>query len=125
MCILRCIRPDLLVPAISNFVVENIGPYFISPPAFDLAVVFKDSGPSSPLIFVLSPGADPLNALEKYAEQKKKQCLKISLGQGQGPKAEKMIEEGIKTGNWVILQNCHLAVSWMGRLEKTCEDLTI
>jgi len=82
MCLQRCIRPDLIVPAISNFIVDKIGPYFITPPAFDLSIVFKDSGPSTPLIFVLSPGADPLNALEKYAESKKKQCLKISLGQG-------------------------------------------
>lgn len=115
----------MLVPAISNFVVDKIGDYFVTPPAFDLGVVFKDSGPSIPLIFVLSPGADPLNSLEKYAETKKKAVMKVSLGQGQGPKAEKMIEEGIKKGNWVVLQNCHLAVSWMGRLEKLCEDLPL
>jgi len=31
---------------------------------------------------VLSPGADPLNNLEKYAESKKKNVDKVSLGQG-------------------------------------------
>lgn len=59
---------------------ENIGEYFITPPAFDLGVVFKDSTPTTPLIFVLSPGADPLNSLEKYAETKKKSVGKVSLG---------------------------------------------
>ena len=62
----------MLVPAMSNFVVDKIGNYFIVPPAFDLGLVFRDSGPATPLVFVLSPGADPLNALEKYAESKKK-----------------------------------------------------
>jgi dynein heavy chain len=120
---MRTIRPDMMVPAVSNFVSFKIGDYFIVPPQFDLSVVFKDSGPSIPLIFVLSPGADPLNNLETYAKSKKKEVMKVSLGQGQGPKAEKLIEEGIKKGNWVVLQNCHLAVSWMGRLDKLCEAL--
>jgi len=80
MCVQRTIRPDMLVPAISNFVVDKIGSYFVTPPAFDLGLVFKDSGPTTPLVFVLSPGADPLNSLEKYAESKKKLVMKVSLG---------------------------------------------
>jgi len=70
----------MLVPAIANHVVDKIGEYFVTPPAFDLSVIFKDSGPTIPLVFVLSPGADPLNALEKYAETKKKHVMKVSLG---------------------------------------------
>ena len=43
------------------------------------------------------------------------------LGQGQGPKAEHLIDQGTKSGHWVLLQNCHLLVSWLKMLEKKLE----
>ena len=45
----------------------------------------------------------------------------IALGQGQGPKAENLIDQGTKSGHWVLLQNCHLLVSWLKLLEKKME----
>lgn len=67
LIVTRMIRPDKLVPAISKFVVENMGDYFISPPLFDLKLVFADSTCATPLIFVLSAGSDPMNTLKSFA----------------------------------------------------------
>jgi hypothetical protein len=40
------------------------------------------------------------------------------------PQAEKLIQAAAGQGGWVVLQNCHLAVSWMPSLERLCAGLT-
>lgn len=36
-----------------------------------------------------------------------------------------MIDQGIKSGQWVVLQNCHLAESWMKQLDKICDEVIV
>jgi dynein heavy chain, axonemal len=125
LLVLRCIRPDKVIAAIQGFVTEHMGSRFIEAPPFDLTACFRESGPATPLIFVLSAGADPMADLLKLAEETKfsKRFEKVSLGQGQGPKAEKLLKDGMERGLWVCLQNCHLAVSWMPTLDRIVESI--
>merc|ERR1719515_373098 len=58
-----------------------------------------------------------------FAVERGKEINGISLGQGQGPKAEKLMEEATKVGGWVLLQNCHLATSWMPKLDRMLEQV--
>jgi dynein heavy chain, axonemal len=93
----------------SKFVSNSLGQRFTEPPPFDLVGSFKESSATAPLLFVLSTGSDPTAALLKYADEKgyATKINIISMGQGQGPKAAKLIAEGRKNGTWVLLQVCY------------------
>ncbi|XP_050636999.1 dynein axonemal heavy chain 1 [Macaca thibetana thibetana] len=125
LLVLRCLRGDKVTNAMQDFVATNLEPRFIEPQATNLSVVFKDSNSTTPLIFVLSPGTDPAADLYKFAEEMKfsKKLSAISLGQGQGPRAEAMMRSSIERGKWVFFQNCHLAPSWMPALERLIEHI--
>ena len=66
-------------------------------------------------------GSDPAAQLLRFAKELRGSTLHldmISLGRGQGPKAEELIAKAqILKGRWLFLQNCHLAASWMPRLQ--------
>jgi dynein heavy chain, axonemal len=123
--ILRILRPDKVVSGIEKIISKELGPSFVSPPPFNLELSFKDSNTKVPIVFILSPGVDPILEIEKLALKKglKNKMTPLSLGEGQGQLAEAAIKNAIDEGGWVILQNCHLAISWMPVLEKKIDDI--
>lgn len=125
MIVLKSIRPDKMSLAIQNFICEKLSKEFIEPPIFNLAKSYKDSSVTIPLIFVLSPGSDPVADFNRFAEEMNmtKKLKQISLGKGQEKKAENMIAEATTRGEWVLLMNCHLAGSFMPKLESIVENL--
>jgi len=125
LALLRCVRSDKLLPALLKYVDNQLGSYFIEPPPFNLESCEKDSDNCTPLIFILCPGQDPMAELRVFAAGmgiKGDKLATLSLGQGQDKKAESMLADATANGGWVVLQNCHLFVSWMPKLEKYVEE---
>ncbi|CAE7602693.1 Dnah1 [Symbiodinium sp. CCMP2456] len=124
MCFIRAMRIDCLKSSVITFISHQIGQAFVEPPTFDISKSFADSVNTTPLIFILSPGTDPVSDVIAFADKlgMLKRFESISLGQGQGPKAMKLIENAQGSGGWVLLSNCHLMESWMPTLEAVVEQ---
>ncbi|KAG5458391.1 MAG: dynein, axonemal, heavy chain 10, partial [Olpidium bornovanus] len=96
------------------------------PPVINYQSIFEQSSPTSPVVFILSPGADPQSDLQKLAETLGfggNRLKFLSLGQGQGPIALQLLETAVARGQWLMLQNCHLLVAWLRNLEKVLEKI--
>jgi len=125
--VLFAIRTDATVPALQDYIQAKLGRFFLEPPPLELSVAYQDSDPATPLIYVLASGSDPMADITKLAEgmDMLSKINPISLGQGQGPKAIAGIKDGGEQGKWVLLQNCHLGVSFMPTLENIIEKFVI
>ncbi|OHS98802.1 Dynein heavy chain family protein [Tritrichomonas foetus] len=140
MSVLRCFRPDRLFLAARRYVVDNMGQQFSKFPIVNYNQLFEQSSPASPVLFILSPGADPASEVYKLADKlgllgdesgaqgaagRANRVRSIALGQDQEEPARQMIQAGANRGHWVILQNCHLLTSWLRELEKLVEKLAL
>uniref|UniRef100_A0A8D2N8R8 Dynein axonemal heavy chain 17 n=1 Tax=Zonotrichia albicollis TaxID=44394 RepID=A0A8D2N8R8_ZONAL len=135
LCILRALRPDRVPCAIRDFVEEKLGSKYVVGRSLDFATTFEESGPGTPMFFILSPGVDPLKDVEKHGKKlgytfNHRNLHNVSLGQGQEVVAEQALDVAAKEGHWVILQvrgwgpNIHLVAKWLSSLEKRLEQLS-
>ncbi len=128
LLIVRALRPDRMMLAISHWVSGALGTKYVREIPFDLEVSFEDAGPATPIFFLLSPGVDPVKAVKvlgkaRGATEEEGTFVSVSLGQGQEAPAEKALARMQATGGWVMLENIELVASWLPKLEKLLEAL--
>lgn len=97
LCMMRCLRPDRMTYAVQTFVEEKLGSKYVENRSVEFAKSFEESGPSTPIFFILSPGVNPLKDVEALGKklgftQLDKNFHNVSLGQGQEVVAEDAME---------------------------------
>ena len=127
LIIIKVIRADQILISVANFVENILGDFKSNEKTqthCDISMAFEESNCLTPLIFILPSHVSLLPVLAKFANQKRfsSKLFSLSMSEDQGEKAEFLIKEAQKNEKWVFLENCHLASSWMSRLEKIVES---
>lgn len=78
--------------------------------------IVAESDCRTPLVGLLSMGADPTPFIEQAARRAKLELNAVSMGQGQEVHARRLVKQAMAEGQWVLLQNCHLCLSYVDEL---------
>jgi len=130
LLLVRCLREDRTLLAVNDFIrktdaievaggrVPAMGARYVEPVTDTVETIYREMvDPTIPVIFLLSAGADPTDAIETLARRKRKPIECVSMGEGQDVVATRAIGTATTNGSWVLLQNCHLGLGFIDSLE--------
>jgi len=90
-----------------------------------LAQVVRECGRRQPIL-LLQPGLDPVAQVRAAAEQElgtSEHVEFLCLGDGQGQRATKLLQNSLTLGRWTVIQNLHEAVDWLPTLEQLVDAI--
>jgi dynein heavy chain len=137
LLVLRCLRPDRLTGAMEEWIRRTLpnGKEYMDcdgSSSFQqiLTSSFEDSTSTTPIFFILSPGADPVKEVEAMGKkmiglQLGVNYWNVAMGQGQDVVAMAKLNMGHREGHWVMLQNVHLMPRWCVELEKKLDIFAV
>jgi dynein heavy chain, axonemal len=128
LMLIKIMRTDRITSALTRYVGESMGTNYIEQGLFDINEIYEESGPTTPIFFVLFPGVDPTKDVENLGKKMDivgKNFVNISMGQGQEKRALDAMDTAAKKGTWVFLQNVHLMEDWLKLFERKLEEVNI
>ncbi|CAG8487876.1 5917_t:CDS:10 [Dentiscutata erythropus] len=123
--IIKCFRPDRLIPAVTEFVSIAFEPGFATQTELDFkSLVIDEVQPTTPISLCSVPGYDASYRVDNLVNETNVKCTSVAMGSQEGfTLADQAIATAVKNGNWVLLKNVHLATSWLGQLEKKLHSM--
>jgi len=119
LLLIRALRKDRALLGIRQFIrnVRQVGERYVAPVSDTIESIYEGMNSTVPVVFLLSIGADPTEAIESLAKKKKTTVESISMGEGQEAIAKRMMDKAAVNGTWVLLQNCELGLDLMVEME--------
>ena len=121
LLLVRMLRLDRCQLSAREFVrrTPQMGGRFTEPVTDKIEDIWEGMVATVPVIFLLSTGADPTDAIESLLRKKKLPAADvISMGEGQEPVAKRAMANAAQNGTTVLLQNCELGIDLMAVMEE-------
>lgn len=94
------------------FVRDNLGRRFVGSVRRSLEAVLESAPAATPIMFIVSSGANPANEAEQLATKMNEDITVVSIGRGQEGYASEMLDRTSHDGGWAFVHNVHLAPAW-------------
>ena len=69
LILIKCFKEEKVVFGIIAFVSMHLGAQFVESPPVQLSTLYEDTSNTIPLVFVLSPGSDPMSSFLRFAKE--------------------------------------------------------
>jgi len=103
--VVRSFRDDRTRLAANAFIGSVLGSRYVDPAPTRLDEIHAVSDTRTPVVLLLTPGADPTSQLEELAKKKGVKIYAVPMGEGQEPHARRSMEQGMEEGAWALLQS--------------------
>ncbi len=130
LILLKSFHGQRFLPAVRKFVSSHLNQTTSTSFRENLNDALMNAECRTPIIVALSSGSDPTPAIMQAFQVFKSNLSKsmdvefhiVSMGQGQGQVAEKLVNAASRKGDWVLLSNLHFAGSWIFSLEHLIDE---
>ncbi|KPI89860.1 putative dynein heavy chain [Leptomonas seymouri] len=111
-------RPDRMAAASLQIILRKLGLSSLVP-VMSIEETILGARCTSPVLLITSSGADPSMEVQDVANHLvgKERFVQVALGGGQTDSALQQLRRCAVQGNWLLLKNLHLVLSWASVLE--------
>lgn len=102
-----------MLPTAHHLAISILGGSFFGTGDMDLKeMVLREIEPRTPIIFSSPAGHDASYKVEQLVASERITCTSVALGSQEAfTLAEQAIGVNVRSGNWVLLKNCHVSLA--------------
>lgn len=109
LCLLKTMHPEMTTVFIENYIQERFGPDFLKGLfTDDFEQSINSSSIDKPIVLLVKHGQDPFAYVNSKNPFKTTIIENITMGKDQVDAIGRVLEECVKTGSWIVLQNFNI-----------------